>query len=318
MKKDVKYSNTIKKSFSSLEYTIDMLDFPEIYSKLFSAIPPQKISFEVFGVEGIIACEMICAAICHQLNWDVLRMAVFENVNRDKTVFEAKCLASISAKQIEELLHTYEKKERIRAYERAAILREIGNFMIKKELNFTELFFEEGRLKPYEVIINELLEIEVFSEDYVQKKLRLLIQNLSDYKEFTSLDKYYKPTIDYHIIRLYLRRGIVTPQNYVAKEFVSQHKIRKEQTMAALREVCSDAVRNICWITDLGIKDINRIEWWIGRSVCKNDKPDCKLCYEDAVWLKKYFDICPYYKTCHTVNGNKLYINEPDYKGKSY
>ena len=141
MKRDKKYSEAIRKGFSSLEYTIDMLDFPEIYLKLLSAIPPRKISFEVFGIEGIIACEIICAAICHQLNWDVLRMAVFENVNKCKELFEVKYLATISAEQINGLLHTYEKKERIRAEERAAILREIGQFMIKEELNFTELIF---------------------------------------------------------------------------------------------------------------------------------------------------------------------------------
>lgn len=318
MKKDIKYSDAILKSFSGLEYTLDMLEFPEIYSKLLSVIPTKKINFEKFGVEGIIACEMICAAICHQLNWDVLREAMYKKANDSKLWIETDYLADISVGQVEDLLKSYEKKERIRANERASIIREIGTFMVENQMKFIDIFFENGMLKSNKKIIETLLKINVFSEDCVQKKMRLLFQNLSDYKEFALLDEVFEPTIDYHIVRLYIRRGLVKPINYIGKDFLLQHKIRKEKTMAALREVCSDALKEVCWITDLGVKEVNRIEWWIGRSVCVSGQPDCALLSQDTEWVRTCFDKCPYYKTCHTVNYGKSFIDEPIYHGKSY
>ena len=151
--------------------------------------------------------------------------------------------------------------------------------------------------------------------------MQLLFQSLSDYTGFEKLSLYYKATIDYHLIRCFLRRGIIRPVTQYAKEFIFNMDIeRREHTIGALRNVCADAINTLCWITSLDIKTVNRIEWWVGRTICAEGKPDCLLKSNNASWLKANFSKCPYYDHCYAIkyNNDFLDINEPTYKGNSY
>jgi hypothetical protein len=171
------------------------------------------------------------------------------------------------------------------------------------------------------VIIETLKSIPVFSSDPDEKKIQLLLQKISSYNEFKSLEKYCNPAIDYHIIRLFLRRGLITPKTEYARRYIFKVCSGKnENTIGSLRQLCSNTVRNISSLTSLSINTINQIEWWIGRSICIENNPDCNLESNESDWLKPFFQKCPYYEDCYAnkFNTNFLKLNEPKYNGVSY
>ena len=95
---------------------------------------------------------------------------------------------------------------------------------------------------------------------------------------------------------------------------------RKEKTVAAVRMHCACMMDEISLYTGLDIGVINLIEWHIGRSVCTQNKADCKLETKDSQWLKPVFETCPFYNTCmaRCYNQSYLKIQEPNYNGSSY
>lgn len=315
-------SENTKDGFEVFDFTLDMLELPNIYKNISILIPKKEVSFVEFDVETMIACEVICAAICHKINWDFLRKAIYLKTIDDISWLKNDRLKSISGSEIEAILSQYTKKERIHAEERAKMLRVFSEILYKQDMTYTAIFFTpKMKIKKYTSIINFFNQCSVFSSDPEGKKIQLLFQNLSDYPIFKELNMYYAPTIDYHLIRCFLRRGIIHPTNQYAKNFIINQDIeRKESTMAGLRRVCSESIEKLCSITEIDLKTLNRIEWWIGRTICVENKPDCCLKNKDAEWLKSHFDRCPFYEHCYAAKYNKdyLYINEPTYTGKSY
>ncbi len=182
-------------------------------------------------------------------------------------------------------------------------------------------FSADSVIRSSDEILNMLNLLKAFSGDPEYKKTQLLLQNLSKYEEFSMLSTYCKPAVDYHIIREFLRRGLVKPTNQKAYEFILNPDVqRKEQTIAALRKVCSDVFYILQWITSYDIRTINTIEWWFGRSVCLKKCPDCELKEDSSQWLRLNFEKCPFYESCYAIKADSRFLNivEPNYQGKSY
>lgn len=219
------------------------------------------------------------------------------------------------------MLSGYNRSERIRAEERAGILRQVGRLAIQHG-GFSALFFKSnGVLAPEAQIRKAFLDCPVFSQDPEEKKFQLLLQKLSNYKPLSQLAIFCKPAIDYHLIRCFLRRGLIYWKNEFGKEYLrSVQTDRKESTVGALRSRCSDIVCELSEYTGLSISKINQIEWNIGRSVCIEGHPDCFLEREDSDWLHDKFKRCPFYNTCCATQFNSalLSIDEPRYTGRSY
>lgn len=314
-------SERLFESFDASEIPFFGCDFDTLYPQLAEVVPVEKIIFNCWDINVSIACEVICAAICHQMNWDYLRHAVFEKTHRNVSWVNPERLSFISETDVYSMFANYNKPERIRASERTLFLRQIGE-LARKHGNFSNLFMDnEGNLWPETRIRSNLLDCKVFSHDPSEKKLQLLFQKLSSYRALSHLEYYCKPAIDYHLIRCYLRRGLIFPKNKLATEFMLSTEIsRKESTMAALRQLCSTLMQRISTYTDLSINSINQIEWHIGRSICIEKNPDCLLCNSDAKWIKQKYEKCPFYNSCCAINFNPnlLNIDEPTYTGPSY
>ena len=298
-----------------------MCDYPELYSIIAKIIPTEKISFDTLPLDSAIACEIICAAICHKINWDFLRSEILKKTNDRPEWLNPFYLKNINEQEVLYMLSNYKKKERIKAKERTEILNSLGEILLKKKNNFIDILCnEKHRLKDFDSITAYFKEIRAFSNDPEEKKLRLVIQKISHYEGFQPLRNYISPTIDYHIIRSFLRRGLIIPRTIYAAQYIFDvSKGRKENTIASLRKLCSSTIKNISAITTIDIYTINQIEWWIGRSVCLGESPDCTLRYNDSQWLRPYFKKCPFYNVCMAIN-NKDYISliEPKYTGNSY
>lgn len=322
MSDNINISENILGAFEASEYSLWMINFKEIYAMICDILPPRNTPFLGLSLENAIGCEIICAAICHQINWDFLRETVYNTVQKDTTWIIPQELSKISVEKVKQLLGKYDKPERIREKERCTILRSIGSSLVKMKYTYLDLFFSDDfKIRSKKEIIEIINSIKAFSGDPEGKKLQLLLQNLSEYNELSVLSDYCKPAIDYHIIREFLRRGLVIPINQQAYEFIFNPEIeRKEKTVAGLRKVCSEFFYTLQWVTSCDITTLNTVEWWIGRSVCLREMPDCELKGSASQWLKPQFNKCPFYESCYAVQTNKKFVKvvEPNYQGNSY
>ena len=297
-------------------------DFAVVYPAVAFLVPKERVLFADFGVNTAIMCEIICSAICHQINWLFLRKSVYNYTKENPEWLQPYNLSRISSKQLSILLGSYHKKENIKAEERAAILRAVGKWSGQyKEIKSV---FLDGRnaLKQYAEVYSSLQKCDAFSSDPKEKKTNLLLQKLNSLSDLCGIDCYAKPAIDYHLLRLYLRRGLLCARTKYANMYVrSPEIVRKESTVAALRDLCAKILRKISLCTEQSISTINQIEWQVARSVCQRECPDCELKGEAACWLKPQFSKCPFYHTCIAYNyptEELLFVKEPAYKGTSY
>lgn len=315
-------SQQISREFDVYDIPFFDCDFDIVYPDIASILPGEAVSFSELSLENSIACEVICAAVCHQMNWDFLRRTVLNRTKTDECWMTGERLLNISEEEVGELFVNYNKPERVRAKERCEILHDVGK-MICDVGKYKSLFLDQDeKLLPIELIRNNLLKCAAFSKDPKEKKLQLLLQKLSNYDKLRKLSIYCKPAIDYHLIRCYLRRGLIYPKTTYAEGYIKTSETeRKETTVGALRHLCSKLLEDIAWYTELDICTINSIEWNVGRSVCTQDNPDCYLDTDDANWLKAKFARCPFFKSCMARQNEKnglLHINEPCYRGTSY
>ncbi len=295
-------------------------NFESVYPLLAKILPQEKIVFTNFPLNTAIVCEIICSAICHQMNWDFLRETIRDKTEANIEWLSPNYLSQITEEEVFEMFANYPKYERIRKDERTKILRCVGYWLKKFDPIESAFLNINGDLLEYTEIRNNFLSCNAFSNDPEEKKIQLLLQKLSAFSKLSGLSKYYQPAIDYHLVRCYLRRGLLVANTKYAKDFLYNSDIeRKESTMAGIRRLCSELLLNICEYTDLDTNVVNQIEWNIGRSICIRDNPDCFLKSEDAKWLKSKFDVCPYFTSCAARNNDKLlHLNEPMYKGSSY
>lgn len=296
-------------------------DFDTVYKTVLSIIPQERVMFDKWDRSKLILAEIICAGICHQMNWDFLRERIYRKTASNPEWLEPSLLQSIRDIDVFDLLKEYGKPERIRAAERATIINNIGswasNYMPIESVFLDSTFM----LLPEKTIKSNLLQCSAFSKDPEEKKLQLLLQKLSSYSFLSQLSDYCNPAIDYHLIRMYHRRGLFFGRTKYAKEYLENPlPERKEETVAAVRHICSDLVKSISDYTGLTVNSVNQIDWQVGRSVCVQGKPDCDLQSNDGSWLKEKFTVCPYYNTCvmRVYNGDYRKMQEPNYKGESY
>lgn len=293
-----------------------------MYRTLAAIVPKEAVQFTELPIEQAIVCEMICAAICHQMNWDFLRERIYKKTLLQPKWIEAINLSTIQTKEMENLLEGYAKTERIRAEERAGLLRILGTTYVSSPSGFREIFFNEGGspLDSFD-ILQQLSLCSVFSSDPVEKKMQLFLQKISIYKGFEAVGNRCRPTIDYHIIRSFLRRGFLVPKTKYAREIVTTDAIRSEQTVGAIRRHCADIIVLLSEVTAESIATVNNIEWWLGRSVCVENNPLCNLGKPDTEWLLQSFSNCPFHPICGKSELHKEKTQQysaPNYKGNSY
>ena len=197
-------SEYLKDAFNILDVPYLGCDFEFVYPKVSSLIPREKVTFNDFNVETAIRCELMCAAICHQINWDFLRQMVYERTKENPEWLDFDKLASISIDSVFLLLQGYHKPENIKAVERASLIHQLGAWGLAYE-RITDVFIDlSGEMKSYDQIYDSVHECGVFSSDPAEKKFNLLIQKLDSIKPLEGLANYANPTIDYHLIAEYI------------------------------------------------------------------------------------------------------------------
>ncbi|MCR4290029.1 MAG: DUF362 domain-containing protein [Candidatus Scalindua sp.] len=290
--------------------------------KIIDIMPKEKVDFIDLGEKVSAQCEMVTAAICHQINWDFLRNKIKEEALKDPECWDFNRLKHFSKKNVEELLSGYPKEERIRAIERAKMLRELPKLAQNFQFSFFDILKQTGfHLGGVNGLLSKLQQVSVFSEDPEMKKAQVLVHSLYRAKLWKCKDEQnIRPAIDYHIMRLYIRRGNVWPQTIEGESYLRENIRRRPSTTSAIRTLIADAMKAITFYKDYSIVDVNGAEWWIGRAVCHRESPDCFLKNRENTWLLEKFSECPYKRNCYAWTRDQalLKTQEPREESKFY
>jgi hypothetical protein len=278
-------------------------------------LPQEKVTFSAFDREKRLAAEVICASICQQLNWNFLRSSILSDLNRKDAWWEPHRIELTSAQDVERILSGYKHPSRIRSRERAQMLRSLASLFNEGRDAYCDVFPVRIESSTDATRLITILEsCAAFSEDPQRKKLQVLLHSFAGSGLVEGLESLCDPAIDYHIMRLYLRRGEVSPVSQVGTQYIAGGKSRTASTVAAVRGTVADALRMVAEQSHLSIPLVNTIEWWIGRSVCLRQGPDCELIGEAGQWLRPVFKKCPFSGSCVALNINTelLSVTEPE------
>ena len=286
---------------------------------------PTQTSWGLVCKETQLVFKLSIVAICHQMNWEFLQSRLAEKLLTQKKDF-VQTIANVTSRDITEWFGDYHRPERIRAKERARLLRDVGKTLQEKWDSRVSAILEagDGRLEGKKGFLQLLDDFVAYREDPLRKKSNVLVHDLVRERiiTFTDMEKI-KPAIDYHLIRLYLRTGRVTPLYEAVKEQLKGIPRPRPRLVRLLRATVADALRLTAQYSALTIPDVNYIEWQIGRSICHNKNPQC-ISLESAPSLAEDVAIlfsskCPYDNYCWAFSKDRewLHLQEPKYE-KSY
>jgi len=292
-----------------------------LYPLILRSLPKEAEAFAGLDLDTALACEVVCAAICHQMNWDFLRRRVADLARSEPQQLLPSRIAMADSAFVARLLKGYERPERIRPNERSEMLRSLAGMFQDGAYSFSAALgiAHGGITKGPSDIVAVLGRAKVFAEDPEQKKLQVLLHNLAAAYPHSGIDAVCQPAIDYHIMRLYVRRGDVSARTRTAEEFLFGSTPRKATTVTALRVVVAEALRGVSVLTRIPLQEANKIEWWIGRSVCTK-RPDCEMNGSGGSWLRPHFPACPFKNVCYAFNSDPrlLAVREPQHEGRYY
>ena len=276
--------------------------------------PEEKFLWSNLPKHIQLAFKVSFISICHQFNWDYMQDTLAENLlNKEQNIVDL--LVSIKSTDIEHWLVDYPKKERIRAKERAEILRDVGQVFTKKYNGDLVLFYNEcnrsvlgdedkNERSEFHDIMDQFLG---YNKDALRKKTNVLSHDL--YKESIiefKDDNNVKPAVDYHIMRTYMRTGRVIPADPVLFKFLEGAPNPRGSLVRQLRKTVSEAEKLTAFYAGLNVADVNYIEWQIGRSICVNNEPLCKKANKKFDTAKDIYPLCngtcPFIETCQSYN----------------
>jgi hypothetical protein len=259
---------------------------------------PSKEATEHIEVGRHLAFRMAVASICHQFNWDYLNAILRENLLVARIANIPEFLVGVSARDFTSWFKDSPDRERMRAAERAEILRDVGDLMDK---------------------------FEVFRVDPIRKKTNVLTHDIvrlgiAPFRDLGNIE----PAIDYHLIRIYLRSGrVFSKYRFLFDHLSTGDPVPRERTVKLLRETVAEAVKLTAHFSGLTIPDVNYIEWQLGRNVCVRDMPKCKSEIRsqtlDPAILKLFEGSCPYIGSCAAFKDAELMkLQEPVFNKNFY
>lgn len=123
--------------------------------------------------------KLLFISICHQINWDYLQSRLFE-AWKDLDFPISESLKAVTARSVNEWLSDYSRPERIRAEERAKILRETADsvFTFLKAGVLDRLVSGPMRLEGPNGLNATIRQIPVYQTDPHLKKLNVLLHDI--------------------------------------------------------------------------------------------------------------------------------------------
>src|SRR5579871_1571477 len=159
-----------------------------------------------------IWAELLTVAICHQANWDRLHSTVVRLARMDRSQIHPKCLGHLSGNDFRRMFGEAYDPDRIRITERVKLLRATANEVEADAVGPKFDWIPQGlvALGGESGLYDHLRQFEAFRADPLQKKSRIFVHDLLQYKLISVSDpEHIAPAIDYHLTRLYVRTGRV-------------------------------------------------------------------------------------------------------------
>lgn len=323
---------SLDRALDGVPFEIDLFRCWEAARKL-SSYTTEPISEPWSDASEIdqLAFKILFISICHQMNWDFLQSTLAQYLFPNPTR-RLQEIASTPASRIAELLKEYPKQARIRAAERASMLRATAS-------SLQELLAPGGALKLLlhaPVLEGEfgfyaaISQIDAYTGDPLEKKPRVLAHDL--YREgilsFADPENL-RPAVEYHLIRLYLRSGRVFPTtDSVENELKGYNGPARPRLVKVLREKVDEAMRATAFYAGLDAATLNYVEWQVARSICVATLgPELRFDYclghadpdvpADIQVLAKYG--CPFACTCRALNDARYgWFREPHFEKVIY
>jgi hypothetical protein len=272
-------------------------------------------------VQSKLLFRLSLSAICHQINWDFLSIRLARSFENDK--IDAKALCKVSARDVEYWLEGYHRPERIRASERAMLVRDLGNVLVQDYDGDAERLLSESgaRLIGPLGLLARLDRFTAFREDPLRKKSNVLVHDIVRDRLAHFIDEdQIVPAIDYHIARLYLRSGRVVPLHRSTMDLFKEDSQPRPRLVKLLREAVSHALSLTALYAKLSIPEVNGLEWQIGRDICEREVPRCLGPMKEEV--PKFLSSngsCPNISFCRAFADSEWrQLREPDLKKRFY
>jgi hypothetical protein len=274
----------------------------------------------------LLLLNIAVASVCHQINWDVLTARLTRHLG-GRGGDMLRSITNVSTPEFQKWFDGYDQPDRVRAEERARMLREVGRTMERDFGGDPMSLFERSHftLAGINGFLLLMDQFSAFREDPLRKKTNVLTHEIvrEGIARFTD-ERNIAPAIDYHLIRLYLRTGrVYSLHNSITEDLTTADPNPRPRLVRVLRESVADAIRLTAQYSSLTIPDVNYIEWQLGRSTCVRGQPACLSGHRPrplAPDVATLFEgMCPYTGSCYAFqNPPWMELQEPVFSKTFY
>lgn len=253
--------------------------------------------------------------ICHQINWNFL-MKALKSVRQDyPSKFTPQYLQSVSDEEIFDWLSAYPKKRRLeKCFKRGELVRDMCRVLVQRYQGNVENLLEESvhKMGGKKGLYALLKDFRAYGEDPLCKKSAVFIDLIDrfDLWEFNDWQNYIPP-VDYHIVRITLRNGVVEVRDRELLEKLENNIPVTQEDDTLIRSAVIEALAEIARDSNKHTKDLQGFYWTLGRECCDLDKPRCVSCKCSECSVLTYMNIscegmCPLVSVCGAVEDKKL------------
>ncbi len=267
--------------------------FPSIYKEF------MDFGGKVFDDSDEIICVkklFYACAICNNMNWDFLCQTAIPRLYDITDGFAYSKVCLLDTPTVEDVFLEYPKKHKIEATNRIEMLRKLSYYTTNIDPGVFEKIVHASTLSGEKGLSNLINTIPVFQDDPLHKKGNLLIQILLREGRVNVEDQNnVEPSIDYHVIRFFLRYGFFNLDERTMQRLSGGEPFSLDET-TALRQSIAECMKRLS-NAGISIAKMGFIAWSVGRTYCRTEEASCE---HDAY--------CP---VCHECAGNK----DPKYRG---
>ena len=147
--------------------------------------------------------------------------------------------------------------------------------------------------RPAKILLNMLTDrawgVPGYCEDPLQKKALLLMMSLANRPEQFLVPEatfVWDPIVDYHLMRLALRLGLVTlPAEWINEN--TERKFTSPERERAVRKAVFRVVRSVIKKSGRSMAEIDNLMWSARRFCPEVEKPNCTACMLQSVCAQK-------------------------------
>ena len=266
--------------------------FPSIYKEFMDF--GGKV-FDDSDVKVSVKKLFYACAICNNMNWDFLCHTAIPRLFDITDGFNYSRVCSLDTVTVESVFLEYPKKHKIEAANRIEMLRKLSYYTTNINPAIFDNILHVNTLSGETGLSNLINSIPVFEDDPLHKKGNLLVQILLREGIVNVEDQdNVEPSIDYHVIRFFLRYGFFELDEITMQRLSRGDSFSLDET-TALRQSIAECMKQLSK-AGIPIAKMGFIAWSVGRTYCRTEEASCK-----------HNSSCP---VCHECIGN----SDPKYR----